>query len=248
MLQIRARRLAKLGPSSTPAPQSDENKAPASELSTPNPQSSEPEPPKPKINITPAASSQPNPFSQLGVRSGGPSQAPSSSPGSSRAVRKRTASEIDDVLSAPQPRKPAAPESDEDHANRVLSQIFRFTVDPHHMADAQGHRLAFLPSLNEELNESGEALKISVGNLDQAIIEAAGSWPADKPLMNYFLPCWKRAVKAASTAKVTPGPKAEVHEESKRLCMSNCLFSLTMPDLYGYVPCAGSVVLSLTSS
>lgn len=137
------------------------------------------------------------------------------------------------MLSAQPPRRSAAPESDEDYANRVLSQIFRVTVDPHHMSDAHGHRLAFLPSLNEELNESGEPLKISVGNLDQAIIEAAGSWPIDKPLMNYLLPCWKRAVKAASTAKVAPGPKTEVHEESKRLCMSNCLFSLTMPDLYG---------------
>ena len=87
--------------------------------------------------------------------------------------------------------------------------------------------------LNEELNESGEPLKLSVNTLDQALMEAASSYPHDKPLMNYFLPCWKRAVKASLQFKGTEGPKFEVHEEAKRLCMSGCLFALTMPDLYG---------------
>lgn len=239
--QIRARRLAKLGTSSTPAPTSsptDENKAPESN-SAPPPEPTESEPSKLKAGTSPAASaSQANPFAQLGGESGGVPEARTTSPGSSRTDRKRPASEIDDVRPAPQPRRPiptAVVESDEDYANRVLTQVFRITVDPHHMTNPQGQRLVFLPGLNEELNESGEPLKLSSNNLDQAIIEAATSWPQDKPLMSYLLPCWKRAVKAASTAKVPAGPKAETHDEAKRLCMSNCLFALTMPALFGLV-------------
>lgn len=249
-MQIRARRLAKLGTASPAPSKPDESKPPDTGSSapkpTPNPQTSETEPPKPKINITPATAAtasqeaSANPFSQLGVGGGGRtggSAEPSSSPGSSRVRRKRPASEIDDAPSATQPRKPkpVLVESDEDYANRLLAQIFRVTVDPHHMSGSQGQRFVFLPGLNEELNESGELLKLSVNNLDQAIIEAANSWPQEKPLMNYLLPCWKRAVKSTSGAKLTAGPRLEVHEEAKRLCMSNCLFALTMPILYGLV-------------
>jgi ubiquitin conjugation factor E4 B len=103
------------------------------------------------------------------------------------------------------------------------------------MTSNGNHRLTFLLNLNQELNESGEPLKLSVNNLDQAIIEACSSWSSDKPLMHYLLPCWKRAVKAASANKQTSGPKFDLSEESKRLCMSNCLFAVTMPVLYGLV-------------
>jgi ubiquitin conjugation factor E4 B len=204
--------------------------------------------PRPKITIKPAATtSQPseNPFKQLGVKGNGAAE-PTSSPGSSRVVRKkRTASDIDDETPAnntAQPRKQTtqSPESDEDYVNRTLMQIFRMTVDPHHMTTPQGQRLAFLPNLNEELNDAKEPLKLSLATLGQAVIEAGGNWPQGKPLMDYLLPCWKRAVKAAASSKATSGPKAEVHEEAKRLCMSNALFALTMPDLYGCVPlCVG---------
>lgn len=101
------------------------------------------------------------------------------------------------------------------------------------MTDNHSHRLVFLPNLNEELNDSGESLKLSVNTLDQAIMEALNAWPQNKPLMQYLLPCWKRAVKTGTATKLTEGPRYEVHEEAKRLCMSSCLFALTMPDLYG---------------
>lgn len=117
----------------------------------------------------------------------------------------------------------------------MISQIFRVSVDPHIMSNGQGQRLIFLPGLNEELNEAGSPLKLSVDVLEQAIMEAANTWPHDKPLMGYLLPCWKRAVHASGIAKTATGVRQEVHEEAKRLCMSNCLFALTMPDLYGSV-------------
>ncbi|WZH39337.1 ubiquitin elongating factor core-domain-containing protein [Fusarium acuminatum] len=241
---IRARRLAKLGTSTPVSSKSDENKAPDSESSNPSRTSTpkpQPQPaptePRPKINITssaPAESSSSNPFNKLGVKA-----EPSSSTGSSHVNRKRLASEIDDMAAAdrssPKPSN-SQPESDASYADRILSQIFRITVDPHKMINGHGQRLTFLPSLNEELNESGEPLKLSLNILDQALMEAATSYPQDKPLMSYFLPCWKRAIKASVQFKATEGPKLEVHEEAKRLGMSGCLFALTMPDLYGRQP------------
>jgi ubiquitin conjugation factor E4 B len=114
----------------------------------------------------------------------------------------------------------------------VLSQIFRIAVDPHNMGTA-GQRVIFLPNLNAELNESREPLKLTTGNLDQAILEAAGTWPPNKPLMDYLLPCWKRALKSATSLKNASPRRVEIHEEAKRLAISNCLFSVTLPELYG---------------
>ena len=147
----------------------------------------------------------------------------------------------DDVVEParkPTPKPQRSVESDADYAHRTLTGIFRVSVDPHHMTTSQ-QRLVFLPNLNQELNDSGDALQLSVGTLDQTIIEACSNWPQDKPLMDYLLPCWKRAVKTANTARNVSAEKAEILEEAKRLCMSNCLFALTMPALYGYVQSCG---------
>lgn len=168
----------------------------------------------------------------------------SGSTGSSRPTRKRSAADVDEggparKTTTPQPQQqaqqPTQPESDEDYAHRTFTQVFRVTVDPHHMSNQQGQRLVFLPNLNQELNESSEPLKLSTTVLDQAIIEACSNWNMAKPLLEYLLPCWKRAVKAATAAKNPTPAREEIHEEAKRLCMSNCLFALTMPALYGFV-------------
>lgn len=117
--------------------------------------------------------------------------------------------------------------------HRTLSTIFRLTLNPHTMVGSGGLRLMFLPNLNQELNESDEALKLNTSNLEQAILEAASSWATDRSLMDYLLPCWKRAVKLALSSKATSGPRLEAHEEAKRLALSYCLFSFTLPDLFG---------------
>lgn len=209
MEQIRARRLAKLSStssSSTPKP-SETKEASSSTL--------------------PVA----NPFAQLAVQTADAPKA-TASPGSP-GPKKRSAAEAGDV--AQPPRKPVThqPESDDDYVHRVLTQIFRFTVDPHHMSSPQGQRLVFLSGLNQELNDAGEPLKLSTATLDQAIIEACSIWPLDKPILEYLLPCWKRALKVPSTVKNLSAACAQVHDEARRLCLSNCLFSLTMPAIYG---------------
>lgn len=128
---------------------------------------------------------------------------------------------------------PQSVESDSDYAHRVLSHIFDITLDPHRMTAAHGHRLLFLPNLNQDLNDQGQPLKLSTSVLDQAIMEACATWTAHRPLMDYLLPCWKRAVRSVNLAKNPQGSRLEVHEEAKRLSISSCLFALTMPALYG---------------
>ncbi|KID74077.1 ubiquitin fusion degradation protein 2, partial [Metarhizium brunneum ARSEF 3297] len=251
-MSMRARRIAMLGniarKPSEDKTDSSSNQPASSSTSTPKPQTSEASTPKPKINVTPAATTQsnPNPFARLGVQSSKIAGDESAATGSSRPACKRPAPDVDDTDSAPPAQKPTPQlvqqqqqqksETDEDYAHRVLSQVFRVSVDPHHMANPQGQRLVFLPNLNQELNDSGDSLKLSIGNLDQAIIEACSSWTLTKPLLEYLLPCWKRAVRASSTAKNVSAPRQEILDEAKRLCMSNCLFALTMPALYGRDP------------
>ncbi|TQV91651.1 ubiquitin conjugation factor E4 [Cordyceps javanica] len=249
MDQIRARRLAKLG---APKPQPDNgstsgnasNQAASKPTTTEN--TSGVADSKTKINITSAAAaaperSAPNPFKALGLNKQSDAKGSAGSSGiatSPASPRKRSLQEIDGGLSASNaapPRKQTVPqtvETDEQYENRILTNIFRLSVDPHHMSTPQGARLNFLPGLNGELNQSGDALRLSTATLDQAIIEACGSWPEEKPLLNYLLPCWKRAVKQAAQ-KTSSTTRQQVHEEAKRLCMSNCLFAITMPDLYG---------------
>lgn len=226
------------------APKQDDNKSPPAESSkpssspsTPKPQPSEPEQSKP------STSSTPNPFSQLGVKSNGSSaDQASSAKGTSgtlpRHPRKRPATDVDDGAAPPTQRKanPQTPESDEDYVNRVITQIFRVTANPHAMTNSAGHKLKLLPDLNEEMNAEGRSLKLTIEDLDQAIMEAGRNcWPKNKPLIEYMLPCWKRAVKAVSSSKVTEGPRREVLEEAKRLSLSYCLFGFTLPDLFEYV-------------
>jgi ubiquitin conjugation factor E4 B len=131
-------------------------------------------------------------------------------------------------------RKPhGKEESLEDFSDKTLSHIFRVTVDPQKREDVHGHRLLFLPGLHAELEESGQGLRLSADVLDLAIQEAARAWPQDKPLFGYLLPCWKRVMRTIKTLRDKDPEKDAVLKEAKRLCMSNCIFSLTIPEYFG---------------
>lgn len=248
--EIRRRRVAKLG--STPA------SSPSSPSSTPNldsgpPQSSPLEnngnekaqqeaESRPKINITRAPkSSEANPFSKL-ANTVQPVSYDSSGPSSSGTVRnskKRQATDID-LASAPTStpaRKQMTPkvESIEDFTDNMLSHIFRVSVDSSRTMDTHGHRLLFLPGLSQDLQESGAPLKLSPDVLDSAIVEAATAFPQGKPILHYLLPCWRRVVHAMKILR-TPSPERhEALREARRICFSNCIFALTMPELFRYI-------------
>jgi ubiquitin conjugation factor E4 B len=241
MEQIRRRRLAKLGgppASATPgtgSPSTEtqtslgpasattaEEKAATSESEKPTPSET-----RSKINITPAASTTPQAAGNAG----------SSRPGSNidkESGAKRRASDIDGPSATPPPRKhtPAAQETIEDYGDRVLSSIFRVTLDPSRTTDSHGHKLTFLPNLSQELADEGAPLKLSAGRVEEAILEAATAWPADRPLLDYLLPCWKRVTRTLKALRGPAPEKEALLKEARRLCFSNCIFALTMPELF----------------
>lgn len=134
------------------------------------------------------------------------------------------------------PTKRHAPETFEDWSDKTISYIFRVSTDEKRQADVHGHRLTFLPDLSAELQEQSPdgPLRLASENIEQAILEAANTFPHDKPLMDYMLPCWKRVVRAKKSLR-TPTPEKEaVLLEAKRMCMSYCIFAVTLPDLFRY--------------
>lgn len=135
------------------------------------------------------------------------------------------------------PAKRHAPESIEEWADKSISQIFRVTVDEQQQTDVHGRKLTYLPGLGADLQEQNPdgPLRLSAETIEQAVLEAASAFPYDKPLLEYMLPCWKRVIQAKKSLR-TPTPEKEaVLQEAKRLCMSYCLFAVTLPDLFGCV-------------
>ena len=127
-----------------------------------------------------------------------------------------------------------APESAEAFEERTLSAVFRITLDENQTTDINGAKLKYLPGVRRELEESGDPVRISVQILDQALLEAASGVQDGKPF-DYLLPCWKRVSRLFKGFKKpdTQDPKYEAVKEARRLCMSYCMFSVTMPDMFG---------------
>lgn len=222
------RRLAKLGSASRTSPK------PEGSPSSPNPGASGASTPTEekgndplgeprKINITPSSTPKPaNTSNQLGASS-------------SESAQKWAAKS--DTTPAPVTKRPTVvqEESIEAFSDRTLTQIFRLAVDPERLTDIHGHKLTFLPGSSSELAESGSPLKLTSGVLDGALLEALSSLPPQKPILSFLLPCFKRILRLYNTVKETAKEKREVLDEAKRLCISNSLFALTIPDLFGYV-------------
>ncbi|KAK6084071.1 ubiquitin conjugation factor E4 (ubiquitin elongating factor core) [Seiridium cupressi] len=142
--------------------------------------------------------------------------------------------------SAPPAKKINAPVKEEpleDWSDRVIGDIFRITLDPSRTQtlDGRGAKI-YLENTAEEISQSGEPLKLTTQNIDSAILEAASAQPASKPLLNYLLPCFKRAVKIKSSLRRPTPEKRAVLDEVRRLCMSNCIFAITMPELFSREP------------
>jgi ubiquitin conjugation factor E4 B len=150
---------------------------------------------------------------------------------------KRKRAEID-AQTPPRPSRtstvPAADEPIEQWENRTLSNIFRITLDSDKKLEGS-HRFIFLPNLKQELIDEEAPVLLTKERLDSALLEAASTVPSHKSILEYLLPCWKRVVKASKGVRGNAGAKNAVLKEAKRLCMSNCIFALEMPELYGSV-------------
>ena len=249
---MRARRLAKLAAMSNAANDSSSNTgekssatasdaAKASSDGKENAKASGTES-RPAITIKPAqpaAGSTQQPSAGPGSKDGKARQAAATPSGTIGSSKKRRRSAIDSASATPPPttgepmaRRPFQ-ESLEDWTDQTLSSAFRISVDPAQTRDAHGRPLTFLPGLSQELQERGQALKLTTDDLDPAILEAATAFSLKKPLLDYLLPCWKAIIRSVKQLRDTRPEKTAALQEAKRLCMSNCIFALTMPEYFG---------------
>ena len=190
---------------------------------------------KPKINITnsPRTSSPPqNPFSQLGMKEAG-GDAPKINITSSTS-RPITPQKRDRPSSGGRPSSRGG-ETAEQWEDRTLGNLFRFSLDPDHRLDAHGHPLQFLKTTREELEETDQPIRLSTSSLDQTILEAASDLKAGTSPLDYMLSCWKRVNRQFKALRKAgeQDPKFTVLKEARRLCMSYCIFAITMPDMFG---------------
>ncbi|TVY30586.1 Ubiquitin conjugation factor E4 [Lachnellula hyalina] len=249
MDQIRQRRLEKLSGTTIPTPKTEQkgegSSAPSSTSSVPAPAAPEKvEPaPKPKLNITkaPTATTTPeNPFNKLTARPSNNTPSPSVRKSSEATSLKRPRAESDEQNpGGTQARKLATPSNNEDldeYANRILGQIFRITLDPMQKVDASNHRLIYLPNLRQELEEESAPIQLSKERLDSALMEAASTVSHNKSILDYLLPAWKRIIKALKGLRGYANGKDAILKEAKRLCMSYCIFSVEVPELFGREP------------
>lgn len=194
--------------------------------------------PKPQINITSSSSpstSSENPFAQLGVRQasgGAPKINITSSTGRPATPKKRERPPSSSGRSNSRAR-----ETLEQWEDRVLGNLFRITLWEEHQHDAHGNHLQLLGATRLDLEESGQSARLSVGMLDQALLEAASKLKKDVTPLDFLLGCWKRVSKQFKPLKKAgeEDPKFIIVKEARRLCMSYCIFAITMPEMFGWV-------------
>ncbi|RMZ77527.1 hypothetical protein DV737_g4315, partial [Chaetothyriales sp. CBS 132003] len=127
-------------------------------------------------------------------------------------------------------------ESMEQFEDRSLCAAFRLTLDPDKAKDAGGNSLYALPDLRHELEAEGKDVRLSVDVLEQAIIEAARALePAKTTPHDWLFASWKRINRQSRLLKDRSAGNARwaVLQEARRLCLSWCIFSVTLPDMFG---------------
>lgn len=226
-VQIRAKRLAKLGGSSSATP----NQAP-SPTGSPAPTSS-------KQNAVPSpptgSSSTPAAPGASGVDN---TQRASNSSTPQTNVQPRTVSPVKRERDGSQRPKPAAagkaPETLESWQDKMLRQVFRVTLNPEETRDLHGHSLIYLASTRDDLVEQSAPLQLNIDVVEAAIAEAASQAPGGKTF-KYLLACFKRVSRTTRSTKYSSpeDPKHSILAETRRLCMSYCVFAITMPEMFG---------------
>ena len=242
--QIRNKRLAKLGSQAPAQPKpndeaSSDNTAAPQSPSVPNTQTAAPqerEQPKPQINVSSSSStskSPENPFAQLGIRQtngGAPKINITSSAGRPVTPKKR-----DRPTSSSGRSSSRAGETLEQWEDRILGNLFRITLWEEHRLDAHGNHLQILAGTRLDLEDSGQPVRLNVGMLDQALLEAASNLKQGTMPLDFLLGCWKRVSRQYKALRKAgeEDPKFIIVKEARRLCMSYCIFAITMPDMFG---------------
>ena len=124
---------------------------------------------------------------------------------------------------------PAVKESLEEWEHKTLSSIFRLTLDESKKQDFLGHKLQYVPGVAQELQDQDVPISLNLTILEQAILEAASN-TAETPFQ-YMLGCWKRVSKQYKTIRTkNDEKKLSIIKEARRICMSYCIFAVTMAD------------------
>ena len=128
-----------------------------------------------------------------------------------------------------------AGETLEQWEDRILGTIFRITLSEESRHDTHGNPLHFLAGTRLDLEDSGQPVRLNVGILDQALLEAASNLKQGVTPLDFLLGCWKRVSRQYKPFKKTGegDPKFVIIKEARRLCMSYCIFAITMPDMFG---------------
>ena len=190
---------------------------------------------KPKINISSSssASTPQNPFSQLGIqKTNGEPPRINMTPSIDRPL---TPLKRERPLSSSGRSSSRAGETREQWEDRVLSNVFRFTLDSDYRLDSHGNPMHFLKATRDELEEQHEPLRLGAGLLDQAILEAASNLKKGTAPLDYLLGCWRRVSRQYKALRKfgEQEPKFIVIKEARRLCTSYCIFAITMPEMFG---------------
>jgi ubiquitin conjugation factor E4 B len=216
----------------------------SSSSTTPVPSEAPISTPKPKINITKAASPRLGSSSKVNVdpSNGADASIVRNAPAEKDLKRPRAKSD-GQTSPRPKPPKKQAPvsveESLEAYENRTLGGIFRITLDPTQTVDSSNHKLIYLPNLRQELEDEKAPLMLTKERLDSAILEAASTIPYSKGALDYLIPCWKRVMRTLKGLRGLSSAKDAILKEAKRLCMSNCVFAVEMPEFFGLVITVG---------
>ncbi|KAI9806193.1 MAG: hypothetical protein M1825_006308 [Sarcosagium campestre] len=146
--------------------------------------------------------------------------------------------ETNPASTRPASGKGVASDSMEVWEDRVLSNIFQVSLQPDTSRTAPAASTYELPGLRSELEDQGEPLRMTLTNLDQAILEAATAAKETSTPLDYLLGCWKRVVQHSRGLKSgsDADQKYQIIKEARRLCMSYCVFAITMPDMFDWEP------------
>ncbi|MCJ1319958.1 hypothetical protein MMC15_005294 [Xylographa vitiligo] len=252
--KIRNKRLAKLGsqaPSIAPpavqrSPEADTALGAATDLSLSNSSTNKDHEVSDITGMQTVTGSGPkvpnNPFSQIGLKKAN---------GNGPRINIATSTPRANILGAEAPfsgkgkSAPATPDTLDVWEDKTLSGIFRLSLDPMVGKDAHGHSLYYVGGVRGDLEDNHESLKLSTAVLDQAVIEAASNLGKTSPL-DYLLACWKRVSRLFKSLKpIKAGDlKQGIVREARRLCMSYCIWAITMPDMFGREPSSSSQLTS----
>ena len=118
--------------------------------------------------------------------------------------------------------------------DKTLSGIFKITLKNTGEHGTTDMPLNYLSEVAADVKGDGNLPLLTTGILDQAIVEAASKFSEGKPF-KYLLGCWKRVSRLIRAMKQPEGddPRYGIVKEARRLCMSYCIFALTMPEIYG---------------